>query len=301
MIKINHILCPTDMTREADEALRYAIALARAYEARLTVLTRAEDLAPVGTLTRLKASESLKITVEKSLYNQLPSGDMRELDWQFVLSEEGHNPAEAISQEASERGVDLIVMRSRRRPVGAALLGSTAEAVTQTAPCSVLVTHPHEREWVGVSTGEIVISRILVAHDFSEQAEAALDYGSSLAQENQAELHLLHICAPPENNGPEIAWTRAATDDAYYQAACRLQKVIPQETQLWCHVKTVVRWGKPHREVLSYAEENQIDLICMGAHGRGRTMQTLLGSNVDRVLRRASCPVLVARPKYMAL
>lgn len=296
MIKINHILCPTDLSIEADEALRYAIALARTYKARLSVLTWAKDVAPVGTLTRLRMSEGLRITAEKSIYERYPLGDMSELDWQFVLSEEGRDPAESITLEAGERGVDLIVMRSRRRPVAAALLGSQAEAVTRSAPCSVLVTHPHEREWVGVSTGEIGISRLLVAHDFSEYADEALNYGLSLAQEHQAELHLLHVCAPPGGGGPEIAWTREAADSAYYSAARRLQVAVPPEAHLWCEVKTIVSWGKPHLEILSYAEENQIDLICIGAHGSSYTMRTILGTNVDRVLRRATCPVLVARP-----
>jgi nucleotide-binding universal stress UspA family protein len=300
MIKINHILCPTDLTREADEALRYAIALARTYEARLTVLTWAEDVAPVGTLSRFRMSEGLRITAEQSLYERHPLGDMSALDWQFVLSEEGRDPAESISLEAGERGVDLIVMRSRRRPVAAALLGSTAEAVIRSAPCSVLVTHPHEREWVGVSTGEIVISRLLVAHDFSEYAGAAFNYGLSLAQEYQAELHLLHVCAPPAGNGPEIAWSPPATEGAYHQAVRRLQKAVPSEAHLWCNVRTAVQWGKPYNELLSYARENQIDLICMGAHGSGTGVRTLLGSNVDRVLRRSPCPVLVARPLGVA-
>lgn len=296
MININHILCPTDLSTEADEALRYAIALARTFEARLSVLTWAEDVAPAGTLARLKMSESLRITAEKSLYERYPPGNISELDWQFVLSEEGHAPAEAISREAAERRVDLIVMRSRRRPVAAALLGSTAEAVTRSAPCSVLVTHPHEREWVGVSTGEIGISRLLVAQDFSEYAGAALNYGLSLAQEYQAELHLLNVCAPPTGNGPEIAWSPSVTEGAYHQAARHLQQAVPTEAHLWCEVKTAVRWGKPYNELLSYARENQIDLICMGAHGSGTGVRTLLGSNVDRVLRRSPCPVLVARP-----
>jgi nucleotide-binding universal stress UspA family protein len=47
---------------------------------------------------------------------------------------------------------------------------------------------------------------------------------------------------------------------------------------------------------LSYAEKNDIDLISVGAHGAGFGMRALFGSNVDRVLRQASCPVLVARP-----
>jgi nucleotide-binding universal stress UspA family protein len=61
-------------------------------------------------------------------------------------------------------------------------------------------------------------------------------------------------------------------------------------------VKTAVSEGHPYREILNYAERNEIDLISVGAHGAGFGMRALFGSNVDRVLRQAPCPVLVARP-----
>ena len=54
--------------------------------------------------------------------------------------------------------------------------------------------------------------------------------------------------------------------------------------------------GNPYREILNYAEKNDADLISVGAHGAGFGMRALFGSNVDRVLRQAPCPVLVARP-----
>jgi nucleotide-binding universal stress UspA family protein len=61
-------------------------------------------------------------------------------------------------------------------------------------------------------------------------------------------------------------------------------------------VTTAVSEGNPYREILNYAEKNEIDLISVGAHGAGFGMRALFGSNVDRVLRQAPCPVLVARP-----
>lgn len=51
-----------------------------------------------------------------------------------------------------------------------------------------------------------------------------------------------------------------------------------------------------YREVLTYAEEQEIDLICMGVRGVGFDLRALFGSNTDRVLRQAPCPVLIARP-----
>jgi nucleotide-binding universal stress UspA family protein len=55
-----------------------------------------------------------------------------------------------------------------------------------------------------------------------------------------------------------------------------------------------MRCGKVYEEILTYAKDHEIDLICMGISGSDWTIQKLLGSNVDRVLREAPCPVLVA-------
>ena len=49
-------------------------------------------------------------------------------------------------------------------------------------------------------------------------------------------------------------------------------------------------------EALRYTKEHNIDLICLGASGMNFSLGALFGSNVDRVLRQAPCPVLVARP-----
>jgi hypothetical protein len=61
-----------------------------------------------------------------------------------------------------------------------------------------------------------------------------------------------------------------------------------------------VRWGKVYQEVLAYAKEQQIDLICLGASGSNFSLGALFGSNVDRILREAPCPVLIARPIKLA-
>ena len=95
---------------------------------------------------------------------------------------------------------------------------------------------------------------------------------------------------------PEIAWYPIKGESAYHTAARRLQRVVPAEVHLWCVVKTAVSEGQPYREILNYAEKNAIDLISVGAHGAEFGMRALFGSNVDRVLRQAPCPVLVARP-----
>lgn len=308
MIRINRILCPTDMSADADQALGYALALSQAYDARLVVCYCARIAEIAGETSFLagatvRSSEigyalsrgRVKELFEGSLIKLLGPVAYTNLNWEALVIE-GEGVGEAITKTASEHSIDLIVMRSRRRPHRAAVLGSTAESVCRTAPCPVLVTHTDERDWVDQSDGKIKLERLLVAYDFSDYSELALKYALSLAQEHQAELHLLHVLPRDRVSEPELAWYPLGKETAYHHAARRLQRAVPQETHLWCQITHAVAEGQPYREILNYAEKHSIDLISLGVHGAGFGIRTLFGSNVDRVLRQAPCPVLVARP-----
>ena len=284
MINIQRILCPSDLSPYSGNAVRYALALARAHEAEVILLHCTNEM---DTETELGL-------LETSLLQHLSPADLKGARWRVVVA-----PANEIDEEIMRRAqmerVDLIVMRSRRRPHRAALLGSTAESVSRSAPCPVLVMHNDEREFV-TDALKVDLKRVLVAYDFSDYSELALRYGLSIAQENQAELHLLHVLPARTVSEPEIAWYPVKGESAYHTAARRLQRVVPADVHLWCSVTTAVSEGNPYREILNYAEKNEIDLISVGAHGAGFGMRALFGSNVDRVLRQAPCPVLVARP-----
>ena len=290
MIKIERILCPTDLSTEADEALRYALALAKAYRAKLILVYCKEPGSVPASACACQAPNLFQL----SLFTRLDANELKTLDWTGVVCE-GDDVGKTIVQEAQKWKADLIVMRSRRRPRAAVLLGSTAETVCRSAPCPVLVTHQHEVEWVGLSTEEIDLHRILVAHDFSSDSELALNYGCSLAQEYQAEVHLLHVLDSAGHLEPELAWS-TPSGSAYTAVASRLQRAIPKEAFLWCKVVNVVRCGKTYEQVLAYAKEHEIDLICIGASGAGWGLGKLFGSTVERILRQAPCPVLVCRP-----
>ncbi|HEY0347606.1 MAG TPA: universal stress protein [Pyrinomonadaceae bacterium] len=159
-----------------------------------------------------------------------------------------------------------------------------------------MVIHSDERDWIEGDGRQIGLKRVLVAFDFSDHSEQALKLGLLISQEYQAELHLLHVLPPFTLNEPEISWYPLGSEGVYHKAARRLQKAVPDEAHLWCKIKNVVSEGQPYREIIHYAERNEIDLVCIGAQGAGFGLLTLFGSNVDRVLRQAPCPVLVARP-----
>ena len=294
LMRIDRILCPTDLTPKSEAALRYATTLARAYEAQL-ILMYCQANSPDQSDKKVSGTaEMLAATLRK----HATAAELDRWHWQSKVVN-CDDPTDCITREASRYGADLIVMRSRRRPHRAALLGSVAESVSRTAPCPVMVIHTDERDWIEGDDRQIGLKRVLVAFDFSDHSEQALKLGLLIAQEYQAELHLLHVLPPFSLNEPEISWYPLGSEGVYHKAARRLQRAVPDEAHLWCQIKNVVSEGQPYREIIHYAERNEIDLVCIGAQGAGFGILTLFGSNVDRVLRQAPCPVLVARPlKY---
>jgi nucleotide-binding universal stress UspA family protein len=287
----SRILCPVDLSTESGQALRYAIALAKAYGAELFVVHCIEEEPLTGVTDRTQVEHIL----ESLMRNQFATPLVPPVNWERVVIE--GEPDVEISRAAAELRADLIVMRSRRRPYAAALLGSVAESVCRTAPCPILVTHGHEREWIRKVTNDVELERVLVAYDFSSDSELALSYGLLLAQEYRAELHVLHVLPPrPRQAPPEIAGLPLTIQSAFQGAASSLMTVVPHKAAAGVAIKYSIREGHPYREVLAYAEEHSAELICMGASGTGFGMRALFGSNVDRVLRQAPCPILIARP-----
>ena len=294
LLNFERILCPVAQSHESDEGLRYAILIARSYGAKLSVLTCNDGSPDNDTVDTMRTG--IKRAIEHSFVSFPAPADAVRLEWDLKVVN-NNRPEEAINREAASQNVDLIVMGSRRRSgPSVVVLGSTAQAVCRTAPCSVLVTRLAGRHDAARSNGNLELKKLLVATDFSSHSELALQYGLSLAQEYQSALHLVHVITGAKSTEAEMSWTSRDTEGPYHAAAKRLHESVPAEIHLWSNVTHAVREGKAYREIVSYAVEQDIDLICIGAHGQGFTLGTLFGTNTDRILRQAPCPVLVTRP-----
>jgi len=144
------------------------------------------------------------------------------------------------------------------------------------------------------------VTRVLVPIDFSEPADAALQYAASLAVKVGASLHLLHVFEDPYLGGGAFAaemYVPVPQDlretllaDAKQQLAARLATLDEQ-----FHATADVYTGPTARAIADYATTNDIDLIVIGTHGRGGMAHLLLGSVAERVVRTAPCPVLTVR------
>ncbi len=134
MVKIERILCPTDLSTESDEALRYAVALARAYDAKLLLLHCTDAKSAETPNENRDLTLDIAQSFEEALIPHLGLAQPCELKWEALAIENVRDVGKTITHQAKTHDADLIVMRSRRRPRAAALLGSTAETVSGVLP-----------------------------------------------------------------------------------------------------------------------------------------------------------------------
>lgn len=145
-------------------------------------------------------------------------------------------------------------------------------------------------------TSRFHIQTILIPVDLSEPSRKALRYAYAFAQQFGAKLILLYAVEPVAT--PDFAYypLMMETDKIMATARDRLQKLCAQEKidSSWI-AKTLVRNGVAHGEITGAAKELKADLIVIATHGHTGLKHVLLGSTAERVVRHASCPVLVVR------
>jgi nucleotide-binding universal stress UspA family protein len=144
----------------------------------------------------------------------------------------------------------------------------------------------------------IPIQRILLPTDFSEYSAHAVPYACALADEYQAELHVLHVLemiptAPYFGMG---LTTTGFTEESESHAKQLLDHVLPSDWPAREKAVTMLRHGSPFVETIRYVKEAQIHLMVITTHGRTGLAHTLLGSQAEKLVRKAPCPVLTVRP-----
>ena len=144
------------------------------------------------------------------------------------------------------------------------------------------------------------IERILMPTDFSDCANAALTHAVALAHQFGAELHLLHAVVLHEEDPNRPGHSFPGLEELHRRlkeaAATGMEQLINDRQTKGITVFKAQRRGLTAApEILAYAEDEAIDLIVLGTHGRRGLRHFLLGSVAEEVLRSANCPVLTIR------
>jgi nucleotide-binding universal stress UspA family protein len=144
----------------------------------------------------------------------------------------------------------------------------------------------------------IVLKNILVATDFGDASAVALNYGRDLARAYGATLHVLHVVEDlTYSYASEVGFALPSyQEELVAQAQKHLDAAITPDDRSTLKVVTAMRTLRsPAYGITTYAQENAIDVIVVGTHGRGAVEHLLMGSVAERVVRTAPCPVLTVR------
>lgn len=133
--------------------------------------------------------------------------------------------------------------------------------------------------------------RILVPIDDSERSTEALEFAFDTYPD--AVVVALHVHEPVYGEG--IAWREQeekAREEDVEQLFDHVREIAESHGAT---LETATAEGKPSGEIVEYAEENPVDAIVMGSHGRRGASRILLGSVAETVTRRSPVPVTVVR------
>jgi universal stress protein A len=142
---------------------------------------------------------------------------------------------------------------------------------------------------------QLAFKTILVATDFGDASQLALEYGRALARRFRARLRVLHVVELPVVMGLEFSVpdVTLSNDRILQEAERQLSETLAQVST--GDVIGQVRVGHADEQILAYAAEHNVDLIVMGTHGRRALAHLIMGSVAERVVRTAPCPVFTVR------
>lgn len=268
-------------------AVEAAIGFAQRFEAKLYMVHVAGMGQSWGDMRHLEPSGETERIKERILehYAEKVKG-VEELQVHVVPG----IPHAEILRLARKVNSDLIIMgphtkeHAEKRSTMWGMAGSTLERVSQKARCPVMI--------VTRSTpyGEHKFENILVATDFSEQAECAVNYGGQLVRQYKASMTLLHVVntdglagqMPDEELKRLLVENRERMEEEY---AGRLKGVSN------CTYECVA--GKPAMDILKAARLSNADMILMAHHSKEIDPEkAFLGSTVTQVALNATCPTM---------
>lgn len=136
---------------------------------------------------------------------------------------------------------------------------------------------------------------ILVPTDGSDEAAAAVEHGLDLAEHHDAEVHVLYVIETEATYILTVGLSDSDMDEYREYGEDIVSGIADRAEERGLKTKGVIRSGKIAEEIMDYARDNDVDNIVIAERGRG-AVEKYLGSNAEKVARRAATTVTVVRP-----
>jgi nucleotide-binding universal stress UspA family protein len=150
------------------------------------------------------------------------------------------------------------------------------------------------------------MKKILVPTDFSKPAQWALEVAIRIAKKANGKIILLHVVEQPTsesfNVGAQVSVGEGWEDKLFTMKLIERNKIQLEEAAKFAENAGVVvarelKLGNPFQGIKSVITEHKVDLVVMGTSGRSKFEEIVVGSNTERVVRLAKCPVLTVHEK----
>ncbi len=139
------------------------------------------------------------------------------------------------------------------------------------------------------------IKKVLIPTDFSASSDQVIEIALSLVKKLEANVVFLHVMERIDH--PQDM--TALFDDGYGKLVDRalilLNDLIVKAKEQGIEAKSELKEGVPYIEIVQFSEQIKADFIIMGTHGRGALSHLFIGSQAERVIRMAPCPVTTIR------
>ena len=148
------------------------------------------------------------------------------------------------------------------------------------------------------------IKRILVLSKSTKNCAKAVHYGVSLAKAYQAELYVMHIIHNPfglKGLNLPLAFLPELEKEfsqMFSDAKADLDRIISHEKTTGLSIEEMVVEGDPTKKLFSFIEEENIDLLIMLAYEQWRLEHLFFGRELDEIVRRMPCSVLLVQKKF---
>jgi nucleotide-binding universal stress UspA family protein len=297
MLALDDLLLARDFSSVSDRALRHALDLAARTGAALHLL-HVEVLHEAEGANQKRSPADGLDAIRDELKQAPRAAPADALDAVAVheATERDISAGPAILNYAAEHGIDLIALGTHgRRGPKRVLLGSVAEEVVRRANVPVLTVRGGEDTAI-LQVGEV--DRVLVPIDFSDPSREALRHARAVADLYDARLDLLYVieeALPPAFYVGGVSSIYDVEPDIENKARAHLQRFVNKTPGPDVDVDIHVMPGQAASGILSFAEENDIDLVTTSTHGRTGLDRFLLGSVAEKLVRHLRCPVLTVK------
>jgi nucleotide-binding universal stress UspA family protein len=278
---IKSILVPTDGSPNSMIALEYGIYVSSLFDAEITGLNVIDIRSLEGPfLTDISGSLGFSpfqnyLPKFQQILEERADGILEDFS-NFCVERKAAKPktkkmtgiiSNIISEEAKRVDLVIIAQRGEHEKWSSGLLGSTTESVVRKSPRPVLVTPNSFSKF----------ENILIAYDGSIESNKALKTACELFSSSNCVIKVAFV----------------TNDDEHCKEL--IDEVNEFAGPYQINIKTESLKGDPGKEILSFAENNKIDLIMMGAFGHSRIHDLILGGTTAYIMRKTKIPILLNR------